>query len=152
MKYFLNKLKNKTDIVVLLTHQGADKDVEMAKKLKDVEEHTISIIKLISQSENFNSLIKDPTNKQEDQLNVINLIFEKFIFLFFRYLSTSFSKVVVFPVPGGPWRPIPNVYGWPSYSYHVLLFSKKFNLSITEIFQKFGEEVFRNVETLGIQN
>ena len=48
------------------------------KKLNDVEEHTISIIKLISQSEDFNSLIKDPTNKQEDQLNVINLIFEKF--------------------------------------------------------------------------
>ena len=45
------------------------------KKLNDVEEHTISIIKLISQSEDFNSLIKDPTNKQEDQLNVINLIF-----------------------------------------------------------------------------
>ena len=48
------------------------------KKLNDVEEHTISIIKLISQSEDFNSLIKDPTNKQEDQLNVINLISEKF--------------------------------------------------------------------------
>ena len=48
------------------------------KKLKDVEEHAISIIKLISQSEDFNSLIKDPTNKQEDQLNVISIIFEKF--------------------------------------------------------------------------
>jgi len=48
------------------------------KKLNEVEEHTISIIKLISQSEDFNSLIKDPTNKQEDQLNAINLIFEKF--------------------------------------------------------------------------
>ena len=48
------------------------------KKLNDVEEHTISIIKLISQSEDFNLLIKDPTNKQVDQLNVINLIFEKF--------------------------------------------------------------------------
>ena len=48
------------------------------KKLKDLEEHTISIIKLISQSQDFNSLINDPTNKQEDQLNVINLIFEKF--------------------------------------------------------------------------
>ena len=48
------------------------------KKLSEVEEHTISIIKLISQSEDFNSLIKDPTNKQEDQLNAINLIFEKF--------------------------------------------------------------------------
>ena len=48
------------------------------KKLNDVEEHVISIVKLISQSQDFNSLIKDPTNKQEDQLNVINLIFEKF--------------------------------------------------------------------------
>ena len=48
------------------------------KKLNDVEEHVISIINLISQSEDFNSLIKDPTNKQEDQLNVINVIFEKY--------------------------------------------------------------------------
>ena len=48
------------------------------KKLNEVEEHVVSIIKLISQSEDFNSLIKDPTNKQEDQLNVINTIFEKF--------------------------------------------------------------------------
>ena len=48
------------------------------KKLNDVEEHSISIIKLISKSEDFNSLIKDPTNKQEDQLKAINMIFEKF--------------------------------------------------------------------------
>ena len=48
------------------------------KKLNEVEEHVISIIKLISQSEDFNSLIKDPTNKQEDQLNVINIIFERY--------------------------------------------------------------------------
>ena len=48
------------------------------KNLNDVEEHAVSIINLISQSEDFNSLIKDPTNKQEDQLNVINIIFEKF--------------------------------------------------------------------------
>ena len=48
------------------------------KKLNEVEVHVISIIKLISQSEDFNSLIKDPTNKQEDQLNVINTIFERY--------------------------------------------------------------------------
>ena len=48
------------------------------KKLNEVEEHTISIIKLISQSEDFNLLIKDPTNKQKDQLNIINISFEKF--------------------------------------------------------------------------
>ena len=47
------------------------------KNLNDVEEHAVSIIKLISQSEDFNSLIKDPTNKQDDQLNSINIIFEK---------------------------------------------------------------------------
>ena len=48
------------------------------KNLNDVEEHAVSIIKLISKSEDFNSLIKDPTNKQDDQLNSINIIFEKF--------------------------------------------------------------------------
>jgi len=48
------------------------------KILNNVEEHVISLLKLISQSEDFNSLIKDPTNRQKDQLNVINLIFEKF--------------------------------------------------------------------------
>ena len=48
------------------------------KKLNDVEEHVISIIKLISQSEDFNSLIKNPTNKQDDQINSINIIFERF--------------------------------------------------------------------------
>ena len=48
------------------------------KNLVKLEEDVNSIIMLISQSEDFNSLIKDPTNKQEDQTNVINIIFEKF--------------------------------------------------------------------------
>ena len=48
------------------------------KNLNDVEKNVISLLRLISQSEVFNSLIKDPTNKQENQLNVINIIFEKF--------------------------------------------------------------------------
>ena len=48
------------------------------KNLNDVEKNVISLLRLISQSEDFNSLIKDPTNKQENQLNVINIIFEKF--------------------------------------------------------------------------
>ena len=48
------------------------------KKLNEVEEHTISILKLIYKSNNFNSLIKDPTNKPEDLSMAINTIFEKF--------------------------------------------------------------------------
>ena len=48
------------------------------KNLDEIEGQTTALIKLISQSEDFNLLIKDPTNKQEDQLNVINTIFKKF--------------------------------------------------------------------------
>ena len=33
------------------------------KNLNDVEENVISFLKLISQSKDFNSVIKDPTNK-----------------------------------------------------------------------------------------
>ena len=48
------------------------------KNLNDVEKNVISFLKLISQSKDFSLVIKDPTNKQEDQLKVINIIFEKF--------------------------------------------------------------------------
>ena len=44
----------------------------------EIEKDCLSIIKLISNSNDFNSLIKNPTNKKEDQLNVINRM-RKFI-------------------------------------------------------------------------
>jgi len=46
--------------------------------IEEVEEHSNSIIKLINSNEEFNSLIKNPTNKKEDQLNVINGLSEHF--------------------------------------------------------------------------
>ncbi len=49
-----------------------------ANILKEVEEHVQVFINLISNSTDFNFLIKDPTCKQDEQLNIINLIFEKF--------------------------------------------------------------------------
>ena len=48
------------------------------KSLSEIENQTKAFIKLISKSEDFRSLIKDPTNKQEDQSNVLNIIFNKF--------------------------------------------------------------------------
>ena len=48
------------------------------KLLNEIEEQVAALIKLIVESDDFNLLIKDPTNKKEDQLNVINLISEKF--------------------------------------------------------------------------
>ena len=46
--------------------------------LKEVEEHVQVFINLISNSTDFIFLIKDPTCKQDEQLKIINLIFEKF--------------------------------------------------------------------------
>ena len=44
--------------------------------LDEIESHSNSIIKLIADSDDFNSLIKNPTNKKEDQLNAISKICE----------------------------------------------------------------------------
>ena len=64
------------------------------KNLNDIENNVTSFLKLISQSEDFNSLIKNPTNKQEDLLNVINVIFEKFNLdnLFKKFLNFLVMK------------------------------------------------------------
>ena len=42
--------------------------------LAEVEEHSTSIINLISVNDDFKSLIQDPTNKKEEQLNALNKI------------------------------------------------------------------------------
>ena len=42
-----------------------------ANVLNDVEDHSSSIINLIASSEDFKSLIKDPTNNKDDQLNAL---------------------------------------------------------------------------------
>ena len=52
-----------------------------ANVLEEIEIHTTSIINLISSSKDFKSLIKDPTNNKEDQLNALNKISEQYKFL-----------------------------------------------------------------------
>jgi len=42
-----------------------------AKILSEVEDHSSSIIKLIKENKDFRYLIKDPTNKKKDLLNVL---------------------------------------------------------------------------------
>ena len=54
---------------------------ELAKEENNVEEiesQVNSILKLVSDSKDFQNLIKDPTNSQDVQSNVINTICEKF--------------------------------------------------------------------------
>jgi len=65
-----------------------------ANALDEIENHSSSIIKLISSSDDFNSLIKNPTNKKVDQLNAILKISEhyKLNSLLTKFLSFLISK------------------------------------------------------------
>jgi len=67
---------------------------EESNVIHEIEKDSLSIIQLISNSEDFNSLIKDPTNKKENQLNVILKISEKFKInnLLTKFLSFLISK------------------------------------------------------------
>ena len=49
-----------------------------AKTISEIEDHSSSIINLIKKNEDFRSLIKDPTNNKEDQLNALNKISEQY--------------------------------------------------------------------------
>jgi len=51
---------------------------EEANMLSEIEVHSASIISLIALSEDFKSLIKNPTNNKEDQLNALNKISEQY--------------------------------------------------------------------------
>ena len=46
--------------------------------LSEIEDHSSSILNLVATSEDFRSLIKDPTNNKEDQLTALNKISEKY--------------------------------------------------------------------------
>ena len=70
---------------------------ELAEELNcvnEVEIHSNALIKLISENKDFSSLIKDPTNNQNDQLKVISKISEIFNLnnLLFKFLIFLISK------------------------------------------------------------
>jgi len=61
--------------------------------INDVEKQVHSIIELINKSKDFKDLIKDPTNKIDDQLKVINIISDQFKF---NKLLKKFLGFVIF--------------------------------------------------------
>ena len=65
-----------------------------ANVLSEVEVHSASIIDLILSSEDFNSLIKDPTNTNEETLNALSKISEQYKLnkLLSKFLSFLISK------------------------------------------------------------
>ena len=71
-----------------------------ANVLSDVEDHSVSIINLIASSEDFKSLIKNPTNNKDDQLNVLSKISEQYKLneLLIKFISFLVSKRRLFYV------------------------------------------------------
>ena len=65
-----------------------------ANNLSEIEAHSAWIINLIASSEDFKSLIKDPTNNKEDQLNALNRISDQYKLneLLTKFLSFLISK------------------------------------------------------------
>ena len=60
----------------------------------EVENHSIAILKLISENKDFNSLIKDPTNNKNDLFSVISKVSENYKLnsLLFKFLNFLISK------------------------------------------------------------
>ncbi len=53
---------------------------EENKSIQDIENQSYALTKLIDESKDFESVIKNPTNKKEEQINVINKISEYYNF------------------------------------------------------------------------
>ena len=53
---------------------------EENKNVKEIEDQSLALVKLIDNSEDFEFIIKKPKNKKEDQINVINKISENYNF------------------------------------------------------------------------
>ncbi|MEK9787159.1 MAG: F0F1 ATP synthase subunit delta, partial [Candidatus Pelagibacter sp.] len=49
-----------------------------ANSIVDIEKHSLAILNLIEKNKDFNNLIKDPTENQENLISVINKISETF--------------------------------------------------------------------------
>jgi len=91
------KLSNNSSFSVTSVNSYSLALYELAKEnnsLDLVEQQVNSIIELIKQSEDFNILIKDPTNKQREKLNAMKTISEKFNFneIFKKFLNFLIFK------------------------------------------------------------
>ena len=73
---------------------------EEANSIDEIEKNSSAIIKLISSSDDFNFIIKDPTNQKEDQLNLILKISKNYKLnnLLTKFLSFLISKRRLFYV------------------------------------------------------
>ena len=51
-----------------------------SKSVQEIEDQSSALIKLVNESKDFELIVRNPTNKKEDQINVINKISELYNF------------------------------------------------------------------------
>tara|TARA_B100001996_G_scaffold357298_1_gene321159 strand:+ start:1764 stop:2321 length:558 start_codon:yes stop_codon:yes gene_type:complete len=76
----LSKNKNFSDTAASRYSLALYELAEENKYVQEIEDQSSALVKLIDQSEEFESIIRNPTNKKEDQINVINKIAENYNF------------------------------------------------------------------------
>ena len=76
----MSKNKNFSDTAASRYSLALYELAEENKSIKEIEDQSLSLIKLFDKSEDFKSIIKNPTNKKEDQINVMNKISENYNF------------------------------------------------------------------------
>ena len=76
----MSKNKNFSDTAAsrysLALYELADEN----KNVQEIENQSSAVIKLLNNSEDFQYIIKNPTNKKEDQINILNKISENYNF------------------------------------------------------------------------
>ena len=76
----MSKNKNFSDTAASRYSLALYELADESKNIPEIENQSLALVKLLDKSEDFESIIKNPTNKKEDQINVINKIAENYKF------------------------------------------------------------------------
>ena len=76
----MSKSKNFSDTAASRYSLALYELAEELKNIQEIENQSSSLIKLFQESEDFKAIVLNPTNKKEDQINIINKISENYNF------------------------------------------------------------------------
>ena len=76
----MSKDKNFSDTAASRYSLALYELAEESKHVQEIEDQSSALIKLIDESKDFESIVRNPINKKEDQINIINKISEHYNF------------------------------------------------------------------------
>ena len=79
----MSKNKNFSDTAASRYSLALYELAEENKHVEEIEDQSLALIKLIDESKDFESMVRNPTNKKEDQINIINKISKNYNFNIF---------------------------------------------------------------------